>query len=117
MELQAGVRELEGKIVTNNDMVVVLNQLEVGIEDCRLLIKKKVESNDFQKAIKRVEGRLNNFILQVYEKENQTNELDATVAKQPWFCLSCDSELKNYSGRLQKSSSPAEKLMGRKVNP
>jgi len=47
MELQAGVRELEGKIVTNNDMVVVLNQLEVGIEECRLLIKKKVESNDF----------------------------------------------------------------------
>jgi hypothetical protein len=31
MELQAGVRELEGKIVTSNDMVVVINQLEVGI--------------------------------------------------------------------------------------
>lgn len=47
MELQAGVRELQGKIVTNNDMVVVLNQLQVGIEECRLLIKKKVETSDF----------------------------------------------------------------------
>jgi hypothetical protein len=42
MELQSGVRDLESKIVTNNDMVVVLNQLEVGIEECRLLLKRKV---------------------------------------------------------------------------
>jgi hypothetical protein len=91
MELQAGVRELEGKIVTNNDMVVVLNQLEVGIEECRLLIRKKVESTDFEKAIKRLETRLNNFILQVYEKDGTDNDLDATIVKQPWFCLSCDS--------------------------
>lgn len=50
-------------------MVVVLNQLEVGIEECRLLIKRKVEQSDYEKGLKRVETRLNNFIMQVYEKE------------------------------------------------
>lgn len=116
MELQAGVRELEGKIVTNNDMVVVLNQLEVGIEECRLLIRKKVESADFEKTVKRLETRLNNFILQVYEKDGTDHDLDSTIVKQPWFCLSCDSELKNYSGK-QRPAPPPEKLIGRKVNP
>jgi hypothetical protein len=42
MELQSGLRDLEGKIATNNDMVVVLNGLEVGIEECKLLMKRKV---------------------------------------------------------------------------
>lgn len=42
MELQAGLREVENKIASNNDMVVVLNGLEVGIEECRLLMKRKV---------------------------------------------------------------------------
>ena len=32
MELQAGLRDMETKIATNNDMVVVLNSLETGIE-------------------------------------------------------------------------------------
>lgn len=71
MELQAGLRDLEGKIATNNDMVVVLNGLEVGIEECRLLMKRKVEYGDYEKGLKRLEGRLNNFIMQVYEKEEK----------------------------------------------
>jgi hypothetical protein len=54
-------------------------------------MKKKVEINDFEKTIKRLETRLNNFIMQVYEKQGQENEFDAALAKQPWFCLSCDS--------------------------
>lgn len=38
------------------------------------------------------------------------------MAKQPWFCLSCDSELKNYTYKVSKSPSK-QKLAGRKVNP
>jgi hypothetical protein len=45
-----------------------------------------------------------------------THELDAMIAKQPWFCLSCDTELKNYSGKLSKNVSN-DKLPGKKVNP
>ena len=40
--------------------------------------------------------------MQVYEKQGQENEFDAALAKQPWFCLSCDSQLKNYTGKIQK---------------
>jgi hypothetical protein len=28
---------------------------------------------------------------------------DATIVKQPWFCLSCDGEIKNYAGKIGKS--------------
>ena len=42
MELQSGLRDMESKIATNNDMVVLLNGLEVSIEECRLLLKRKV---------------------------------------------------------------------------
>jgi len=49
-------------------MVVVLNSLETGIEECRLLLKRKVEHADYEKGLKRIEVRLNNFIAQVYEK-------------------------------------------------
>lgn len=116
MELQAGLRDLQGKIATNNDMVVVLNGLEVGIEECRLLLKRKVQHSDYEKGLKRIEGRLNNFILQVYQKESKEQQAEAALVKQPWFCLSCDNQLKNYTGKMQKSP-PKEKLMGRKVNP
>lgn len=44
------------------------------------------------------------------------NEQEALIAKQPWFCLSCDSELKNYSGKLGKPIYN-EKMTGKKVNP
>ena len=59
---------MENKIATNNDVVVVMNSLEVGIEECRLLMKRKVEQSDYEKGLRRLEGRLNNFIMQVYEK-------------------------------------------------
>jgi hypothetical protein len=52
-------------------MVVVLNQMEVGIEECRFLIKKKVEQTDYDKGLKRLEGRLNNFIMQYYEQNGK----------------------------------------------
>ena len=42
MEVQSGLRDMENKIAANNDMVVVLNTLETGIEECRLLMKRKV---------------------------------------------------------------------------
>jgi hypothetical protein len=71
-------------------MVVVLNSLEAGIEECRLLMKRKVEASDYEKGLKRVETRLNNFITQIYERDNREHEADAILAKQPWFCLSCD---------------------------
>jgi hypothetical protein len=54
--------------------------------------------------------------MQVYEKESKENEVDAALSKQPWFCLSCDSEVKNYNTRSNKSP-VKEKLVGRKVNP
>ena len=47
MELQAGLREMDTKIAANNDMVVVMNSLEAGIEECRLLLKRKVEITDY----------------------------------------------------------------------
>ena len=66
MEMQSGLREMEGKIAANNDMVVVLNSLEAGIEESRLLIKRKVDSSDHEKSMKRMETKLNNFIMQFY---------------------------------------------------
>lgn len=45
-----------------------------------------------------------------------TNEQEALLAKQPWFCLSCDSEIKNQVGRLGKTLNN-EKFLGKKVNP
>ena len=38
------------------------------------------------------------------------------IVKQPWYCLSCDTELKNFVGKTSKAP-PPEKLMGKKVNP
>jgi hypothetical protein len=29
--------------------------------------------------------------MQVYEKDGIQTEMDAAMAKQPWFCLSCDN--------------------------
>jgi hypothetical protein len=55
-------------------------------------------------------------MMQVFEKQGQEGEFDGAIAKQPWFCLSCDSELKNYTGKVQKGSVNGEKLLGRKVN-
>lgn len=43
-------------------------------------------------------------------------EADASIVRQPWFCLSCDNEVRSYGNKMQKSP-PKEKLMGRKVNP
>lgn len=50
-----------------------------------------MDYNDFEKTIKRLENRLNNFIRQIYEREGISNEQDAMIAKQPWYCLSCDT--------------------------
>lgn len=46
----------------------------MGIEECKLLLKRKVEQSDYEKGLKRVEARLNNFIMQVYEKEGKELE-------------------------------------------
>lgn len=116
MEMQSAIKELEGKIVTSNDMTVVLNQLEVGIEENKIVLKKKLDVLDFEKTVKRIEGRLNNFIIQVFEKEGISKEHDAILAKQPWFCLSCDSELKSYTGKLGRYQASGEKPLGKKVN-
>ena len=62
-----------------------------------------------------MENRLNNFIRQVFEKEGIANEQDAMVVKQPWYCLSCDNELKNYTGKFMKQNQH-EKMQGKKVN-
>ena len=70
-------------------MVVLLNSLETGIEECRLLLKRKVDFNDYEKGLKRVETKLNNFIMQINEKEHKEQDADASMAKQPWCCLSC----------------------------
>lgn len=79
------------------------------------MINKRVELADFEKAQKRLENRLNNFIMQVYEKEGIAAEQDAIIAKQPWFCLSCDNELKDYTCKLAKNVG-LEKATGKKVN-
>jgi hypothetical protein len=39
------------------------------------------------------------------------------LAKQPWFCLSCDNEVKNYTGKMIKNSTNGDRLTGKKVNP
>lgn len=98
-ELQAGLKEVEGKVATSNEVAAGLGQMEAAIEEVRLLLRRKVESSEFDKTAKRLEGRLNNFILQVFEKQGQEAEFDAALARQPWFCLSCDSELKGFSGK------------------
>jgi hypothetical protein len=43
-------------------------------------------------------------------------EQEAMIAKQPWFCLSCDGEIKNFTGKLAKTMYN-EKMAGKKVNP
>ncbi len=91
MEVHSAIRELEGKIVTSNEMVVEFNQIEVAVEECKLLLKRKVEHSDFDKSTKRIEAKLNHFIMQIYEKQGQESEFEAALAKQPWFCLSCGS--------------------------
>ena len=68
MEVQAGLRDMQNKIAANNDMVVVLNSLETAIQECRLLMKRKVQTSDYEKGIKRVETKLNSFIMQIYDK-------------------------------------------------
>ena len=73
METQASLRDMENKITANNDMVVVLNTLETGIEECRLLIKKKVEISDYEKGLKRIDTKLNNFITQIFDKDRKEN--------------------------------------------
>ena len=117
MELQANVRELEGKIVASNEIGVTVGNLRVELEECKLILRRKAETVDSEKALKRVEARLNNFIIQCYEREGYENENEALLAKHPWFCLSCDSELKSFNNRLPKPGPPQEKLPGRKVNP
>lgn len=102
-ELQAGLREVEGKVATSNEVAAGLGQMEAAIEEVRLLLRRKVESSEFDKTAKRLEGRLNNFILQVFEKQGQEAEFDAALARQPWFCLSCDSELKGFSGKAGRT--------------
>lgn len=98
-----------------------MNEFEVGIEECKILLKKKLDIVDFDKTTKRIESRLNNFIRQTFEKEGYTNEQDAILSKQPWFCLSCDVELKTYSGKMNKQSpvqaGSGDKFVGKKVNP
>lgn len=46
-----------------------MHELEVGLEECKMLIKRKVDTTDNDKALKRIETRLNNFIMQIYERE------------------------------------------------
>lgn len=43
-------------------------------------------------------------------------EQEAMIAKQPWFCLSCDGEIKNFTGKLAKTVYN-QKMVGKKVNP
>ena len=71
MEVTSGLRDMENKITANNDMVVVLNSLQTGIEECRLLMKRKVQFNDYEKGIKRIDTKLNNLITQIYGKESK----------------------------------------------
>lgn len=54
MEVNSAVRELEGKIVSSNEMVVEFNQIGVAIEECKLLLKRKVEQAEFDKSNKRM---------------------------------------------------------------
>ena len=62
----------------------------------------QADRQESEKALKKLETRLNNFIKQSIEQEELASTHDARIARQPWFCLSCDNELKNYSGRQGK---------------
>lgn len=65
-ELISQVKDLEGRITANNELSVILNGFEVGIEECKILIKKKLDIADFEKTVKRIDSRLNNFIRQTF---------------------------------------------------
>lgn len=54
-------------------MTIVIQELEVGLSECKILNGKKVNFTDFEKCTKRIENRLNNFIRQVCEKEGLAN--------------------------------------------
>ena len=61
----SAVKELENKIVTNNDIVVIIQDLELSMRECKILLNKKVNIDDYEKNLKRVENRLNSFIKQM----------------------------------------------------
>jgi len=44
-------------------------------------------------------------------------EQEGLLVKQPWFCLSCDSEIKNHPSKHGKSVFLGDKMPGKKVNP
>ena len=93
-----------------------MNEFEVHLGELKIMLNKKMDIVESDKTTKRIENRLNNFIRQICEKEGISQEQDAMAVRQPWFCLSCDTELKNYSGKLSKTL-VNEKFMGKKVNP
>ena len=66
--------------------------------------------------MKRVENRLNTFIQFQCEKEGVVMEQDSMLVKQPWFCLSCDSEIRNFP-KMNKTFHTEKPLAGKKVNP
>lgn len=54
-------------------MTVVIQELEVAINECKIINGKKVNVTDFEKYSKRIQNRLNNFIRQACEKEGSMN--------------------------------------------
>lgn len=112
----SAVKEIESRIISNNDFIVTMNEFEVNLGELRIMLAKKIDITESEKTTKRIENRLNNFIRQVCEKEGANQEQDALLVRQPWYCLSCDTEIKNYTGKLGKTVH-TEKLAGRKVNP
>lgn len=49
------------------------------------------------------------------ERDGAEDEQDSMIVKQPWFCLSCDSEIKNFP-KMNKTLH-VQKPIGKKVNP
>jgi hypothetical protein len=86
------------------------------MEECRAMLIKKVNTLDHEKSTKRIETRLSNLIKHICEREGFFDDREPGAVRQPWFCLSCDTEIGNYVGRVGKNV-VGDKLAGRKVNP
>ena len=94
---------------------MLVHEIEIALEECKIMTNRKVNIEDYNKGLKRLENRINTFIQHQYEKEGAVEEQDSMLVKQPWFCLSCDSEIKNFP-KQSKTFHAEKQPTGKKVN-
>ena len=50
----SAVKELDNKIIANNDYIVTLNEFEVNLGELKIMLNKKMDSIEAEKTIKRL---------------------------------------------------------------